>query len=290
MIYTINETVEQVGKIAIQGNIIPNEWYAHLRNEKGKIQTNAALILADIVYWYRPIPTYDIKTSEMVGYGKKFKDDLLQLNYKYFNKKFGFSEIQSRNALIFLENKGLIFREFRATKIGSYLLNNVMYIGIYPEKISSITQQTDHSLSTSIPEMQINPSTLQTPSIQIESPQFKTKEKDWSVKFSDEQKSFLNYLLNIQPEMGDPIEKNHATWWIKSFGIEKIQTALQVYWERVERAKLDPAVPMPQHMGKYMCTALNEDLRPMGSNSCTPYLEKSKQVVMKMRRHIQIYQ
>ncbi|WP_226996185.1 hypothetical protein [Candidatus Protochlamydia sp. W-9] len=147
----------------------------------------------------------------MVGYGKKFKDDLLQLNYKYFNKKFGFSEIQSRNALIYLENKGLIFREFRAMKIGPDLLNNVMYIGIYPEKISSITQQTNHSLSTSIPEMQINPSTLQIPSIQTESPQFKTKEKDWSVKFSDEQKSFLHYLLNIQPEMGDPIEKNHAT-------------------------------------------------------------------------------
>ncbi|WP_255371580.1 hypothetical protein [Candidatus Protochlamydia sp. W-9] len=38
MIYTINKIVEQVGKIAIQGNIIPNEWYAHLRNEKGKFK------------------------------------------------------------------------------------------------------------------------------------------------------------------------------------------------------------------------------------------------------------
>ncbi|KIC70793.1 hypothetical protein DB44_FV00050 [Candidatus Protochlamydia amoebophila] len=38
-----------MGKIAIQGNIILNEWYAHLRNEKGKIQINTALILADIV-------------------------------------------------------------------------------------------------------------------------------------------------------------------------------------------------------------------------------------------------
>lgn len=87
------------------------------------------------------------------------------MNYKYFNKKFGFSEIQSRNALIFLENKGLIFRGFRAMKIGPDLLNNVMYIGIYPEKISFITQQTDQSLSSSISEMQINPLTLQIPSI-----------------------------------------------------------------------------------------------------------------------------
>ncbi|MBS4164681.1 hypothetical protein PRO82_002012 [Candidatus Protochlamydia amoebophila] len=36
-----------------------------------------------------------------------------------------------------------------------------MYIGIYPEKISFITQQTDQSLSSSISEMQINPLTLQ---------------------------------------------------------------------------------------------------------------------------------
>ncbi|WP_272946414.1 hypothetical protein [Candidatus Protochlamydia amoebophila] len=40
-----------------------------------------------------------------------------------------------------------------------------MYIGIYPEKISSITQQTDQPLSSSISEMQINPLTLQIPSI-----------------------------------------------------------------------------------------------------------------------------
>jgi hypothetical protein len=72
MAYAINEIVEQVGKIAFEGNVIPNEWYTHLRNENGKIQTNAALILADIVFWYRPIPIYDIKTGELIGRGKKY--------------------------------------------------------------------------------------------------------------------------------------------------------------------------------------------------------------------------
>ena len=119
MTYAINEIVNKMGKITIEGNVIPNEWYIHLRNEKGKTQTNAALILADIVYWYRPIPIYDIKTGKLIGHGKKFKEDLLQLSYKYFSDKFGFSENQTRNALIFLEEKGLIFRKFRDIVVGT---------------------------------------------------------------------------------------------------------------------------------------------------------------------------
>ena len=95
MIYEINEVVAQMKRVAVEGNVIPNDWYIHLRNEKDKIQTNAALILADIVYWYRPIPIYDINTAKIVGYGKQFKEDLLQLGYRYLEKKFGFSNSQS---------------------------------------------------------------------------------------------------------------------------------------------------------------------------------------------------
>ena len=52
-------------------------------------QTNALLILADLVYWYRPAPIYDIKTGQLNGYGKKFKEDLLQRSYKNLEEKFG---------------------------------------------------------------------------------------------------------------------------------------------------------------------------------------------------------
>jgi len=139
MIYEINEIVSKVGQVVIEGNIIPDQWYVHLRNRKGKIQTNAALILADILHWYRPIPIYTISTGDFKGYGKRFKEDLLQQGYKYFSQKFGFTSCQTRDALIFLENKGLIFREFRDLVIGNQALNSVMYIRIYPEKILEIT-------------------------------------------------------------------------------------------------------------------------------------------------------
>lgn len=139
MPYQINEVVNKIGEISINGNIIPDSWYIHLRNNKGKIQTNAAIILADILYWYSPVPVYDISTGKLKEYGKKFKDDLLQANYKYFFDKFGFSENQTRNALIFLEEKQIISREFRDIKIDKHILNNIMYIEIFPEKIQEIS-------------------------------------------------------------------------------------------------------------------------------------------------------
>ena len=296
MLYETNEIVSKIGQITIEGNIIPNEWYVHLKNEKGKIQTNAALILADIIYWYRPVPVYHIQTGELIGHGKKFKEDLLQLGYKYFKNKFGLSEGQTRYALIFLEEKGLISREFRNIVIDHNALNNVMYINIYPEKISEITGKT-HNLPTLVNKINsVEHASLQISEDQktaISLPPLKSKVKDWSAKFTAEQKEFLSYLLDIKPEAGNPIEKDHATWWIKHFGIEKIKTALEVYWQRVEKAKQDHTVPMPQHIGKYIRKALNDGLLPMPSSITNeeslhqpstppPYSEKSNQGVRKI--------
>lgn len=246
------------------------------------------------VYWHRPIPIFDIKTGELGGHGKKFKDDLLQLSYKYFNHKFGLSEGQVRNALIFLEEKGLIFREFRNISVGEHVLNNVMHIGIYPEKISKITGQAKHPPISATHE-DIDQTTQQPVATQTIAPSLpskpKTNEKDWSAKFTGEQKSFLDYLLNIQPAIGDPIEKNHATWWIKSFGIEKIKIAIQVYWQQVEKAKQDSTVPLPQHIGKYVRKALNDGTLPAqqsaineksSASAPTPLVKKSDQVVAKI--------
>jgi hypothetical protein len=289
MLYPINEAVSEVGEITINGNIIPDQWYIHLRNTKGKIQTNAALILADILYWYRPVPIYDIMTGKIKGYGKKFKEDLLQIRYKYFYDKFGFSESQARNALIFLEEKEIICREFRDLKIEGHILNNVMYIKICPKKIKEISGNVSPSTVISENQSQISAEMCENPK-KIE--QFaNTKEKDWSSKFPQEQKEFLSYLLNIQPEKGDQIEKNNATWWIKHFGIEKIKMALQVYWQQVEKAKNDPQIPMPESIGKYVRKALNDRILPNQQSSsfnekvkeesfCLPCLEKSEQVVL----------
>lgn len=295
MAYPINETVAQIGKISIEGNIIPHAWYLKLRNENGKFQTNAALILAEIVYWYRPISIYDLQ-GKLIGNGKKFQEDILQLDYKHFEKNFGFTKNQTRDALSFLEKNGLVYREFRNIIVGNgYVLNNVLYIGIYPEKIAEISIKT-----ISKPVLETEPcssatsflNTLQHDEPRPESNQQRagitiqqqeppaSQEKDWSIYFCDEKKSFLNSLLEIIPEIGEPIQKRYATWWIKKHGIEKVESALELYFERVQKAKKTPSVPMPRDIGKYVSKALKDDLKPSSSSQIT---NENKKTVISMR-------
>ena len=210
MVYPINRTVEAMGSIKFDGNIIPNEWYNHLKNINGKVQTNALLILADLVYWYRPVPIYDIKTGQLNRYGKKFKEDLLQRSYKNLEEKFGLSKNQIRDALIFLEEKNLVFREFRDIKIGNHIINTVMYLGIKPEKILEISGSNNTSVKKQIKECPkavncsdtpVDTSISEKPSItdlSNEVGDFKTNSSptlflspDWSSTFTEKEKEFF---------------------------------------------------------------------------------------------------
>ncbi len=68
--------------------------------------------------------------------------------------------------------------------------------------------------------------------------------------------------MSITPAIGNPIEEKHATWWIKHFGIDKIKTALQVYWQQVDKSKEDSKVPLPRSIGAYVREALNKGTQP----------------------------
>ena len=69
IISTENPIVDAVGKMNLTGNIIPESWYHTIINENGKTNTLAILILADIVYWYRPTEERD-ETTLSVSYSK----------------------------------------------------------------------------------------------------------------------------------------------------------------------------------------------------------------------------
>ena len=62
------------------------------------------------------------------------------------------SKNQIRDALIFLEEKNLVFREFRDIKIGNHIINTVMYLGIKPEKILEISGSNNTSVKKQIKE------------------------------------------------------------------------------------------------------------------------------------------
>ena len=89
---TGNRIVDEVGRINISGNIIPMVWFQAIRYPNGKPNVNAIIILADIVYWYKPTEIRDEGTGQVIGVRKKFKSDLLQRSYQQISEQFGISK------------------------------------------------------------------------------------------------------------------------------------------------------------------------------------------------------
>ena len=69
--HTGSLTVDQMSRLHISGNIIPVTWFKTIRKATGKPNLNAIIILADIVYWYRPVEIRDELTGELIGLRKK---------------------------------------------------------------------------------------------------------------------------------------------------------------------------------------------------------------------------
>lgn len=136
-----SSTVEMMAQINFEGNILPISWFQHLTFENGKPDTISILLLSDIVYWYRPTIVRDDQTGQTIGHQKKFKADLLQKNYSDYEKLFGFTRRQIRDAFVRLENLGLVKRIFRTIETSYGPKGNVMFIELYPYKIIDITHK-----------------------------------------------------------------------------------------------------------------------------------------------------
>jgi hypothetical protein len=142
----LTDEVEAMGSINLEGNIIPMEWFGHLKLDNGKPDTISIMILSDIVYWYRPTAVRDEFSGKILGYKKKFRADILQRSYADFENLLGFSTKQTREALIRLESLGIIQRVFRTIDNNGTKLSNVMFLKIFPEAINKITNRTPISL------------------------------------------------------------------------------------------------------------------------------------------------
>lgn len=125
---TGNVIVDENAKLAISGNVIPQTWYRTIVRESGKPNLTAIIILADIVYWYKPAELRDETTGQVVAVKKRFKADLLQRSYQQISVQFGISKREAANAIIFLEKLGVVKRVFRTVNINGLVVNNVLYL------------------------------------------------------------------------------------------------------------------------------------------------------------------
>ncbi|HFJ7914869.1 TPA: hypothetical protein ACGVY3_002726, partial [Enterococcus faecium] len=99
--------------------------------------------LAEITYWYRPKKIFN-DDGQLLGYQKKFLEDILQKSYKQLSKKTGLSERAIKDAIVYLEKKGIIKRVFRNIyyEKRAVTLSNVMYIVLNVHKLIEITFPT----------------------------------------------------------------------------------------------------------------------------------------------------
>ena len=98
-------SVKAMRDMHISGNIVPMQWLKALTFENGKPDFPSILILSDIVYWYRPSEVRDERTGAVIGFKKKFAEDLLRRSYSDLEQTFGISKKQAQHSLKRLEEK-----------------------------------------------------------------------------------------------------------------------------------------------------------------------------------------
>lgn len=136
---TGNKIVDEIGKINITGNIIPEAWYKAIQKTRKHPYLHAIMLLSEIVYWYRPKEICDEATGERT-FKKKFTADLWQVSMSTLSDKFGLSKDQVRDALDFLENNTqVIKRHYRTIDSRTGKLSNVMYIELIPDVLMTLT-------------------------------------------------------------------------------------------------------------------------------------------------------
>lgn len=134
-----NEIVDAIEQISLTGNVIPHLWFKHLKHESGKPNLVAIILLADVIYWYRPTIIREESTGEISKIKTKFKSDKLQKSYQSLADYFGFTKRQVKDSIKYLEDMMLITREFRTLTVEGVAMNNVLFLEPIPENIKRIT-------------------------------------------------------------------------------------------------------------------------------------------------------
>lgn len=136
---TGSPTVERMSRLQISGNVIPIAWYKTIRKATGKPNLNAIIILADIVYWYRPVEIRDEATGQLSGLKKRFHADLLQRSYQQIADQFGITKRDATNTVVELEKLGVVTRVFRTIKAGGQLIPNVLFLDLDVDVLEELT-------------------------------------------------------------------------------------------------------------------------------------------------------
>ena len=143
--YTGIDSVDKLYGAPFSGNLVPPAWCHKIVGKNGKPNMNAVMILADIVYWYRPKVERIEGDQHDVQLKKKFKADLLQLSYRRIMNEFNLTRDQCKRALDLLESMGLIKRHYKTVDLNDgSKLGNVMYIELFTDNVLKLSENESY--------------------------------------------------------------------------------------------------------------------------------------------------
>ncbi|RJF74964.1 hypothetical protein D3875_02915 [Deinococcus cavernae] len=134
-------TVEAIGELHLEGNIIPHTFYTRreFKSDRGVTQHLAILIYADDLYWYRPTLHRDERTGKVTHVTRKFREDMLQRSYDYYAELFGVTKQQATDAVKLNVDRGLTRREFRTIRAADgKKISNVMFVEPRVEAVKTL--------------------------------------------------------------------------------------------------------------------------------------------------------
>lgn len=229
-----NDTVDKMARFNPTGVIIPPTWFMSIQ-KSGKPYMPAIIVLAEIVYWYRPSKIKEEETGQLIGYKKRFKADKLQKSASGLAGTFGFSKKQVLDALTYLKKEGFIQIELRSiTTDDGMKLSNVRYIDIDVEAIENLTYPvtykshpiTSKSQGYDLQVTGVLPTSHTNTEITVTEITNTSSSSSEAQAESETELVFKTYLSNIAHNM-TPIEQGKLLDDIETFGSEMVLFAIE---------------------------------------------------------------
>ena len=130
----LSPVVEAIGELHFEGNIIPHSWYQHplLRSDakkRPKPHNVAIHLLADTIYWYRPMIIRDETTGRVIERRQRFEAHRWRIDYQQWANHFGYGKRQVQDASAFLKKRGIITVEVTDyTTPSGYMIHNAVFL------------------------------------------------------------------------------------------------------------------------------------------------------------------
>lgn len=136
-----NATVDRVFALRAQGaqfGKIYNSWATEMRDERGRVDTDAIYLLSVLIEFYEPTVTYDEGRPEAIS--TWLEDDHLQIRRKVLASMLGVSEATAKRRLAALEDHGVIRRHVtRSRTEDAGEVRSQLQIELCMERVEEIT-------------------------------------------------------------------------------------------------------------------------------------------------------